>query len=271
MTMFITLKEIHVYPVKSCRGFTLSAARLDARGIEHDREWMIIDAAKGVFLTQRELPKMALIETGLTESELTMRIPGADELSFPFDDLSGAERKATVWMSSCDVMDCGDAAAKALDDYFETEGKRECRLVRMKPGFTRPKMTGGGSVSLVDAYSIHGISRATLDELNERLPSPIPMDRFRPNLVFDGCPAGDEDAWKKFQIGEVSFVGDFKCIRCAITMVDQGAGEVAGPEPLATLAQYRKMGMKVVFGKYYSHENEGHLKVGSPIEVHARD
>lgn len=265
--MPLRLNEIYVYPIKSCRGISLETARVNSRGIEHDREWMIIDAAKGVFLTQRELPKLAIIETALSESAMTMRIPGGDEFSFPFDDVTGSDREATVWGSECRVLDCGDAAARALTGMLEPEGKRELRLVRLKPDFVRTKMTGTGSISFVDVNPFHGIARASLDDLNNRLPDLLPMDRFRPNFIFHGCPAYDEDTWKRFKIGEITFVGDFKCIRCAMTMVDQTLGESVGPEPLATLAQYRKMGMKVVFGAYFSHENEGVIRRDERIEI----
>ncbi len=264
--MTIRIADLLVYPVKSCRGIRLDRARVGPRGFDHDREWMIVDAEKQTFLTQREFPRMALIETALDADALRLAIPNAGEFTIPFENHAGAESEVTVWGNRCSAADCGDAIAAALTDYLRPEPLKTCRLVRMKRNSVRSNPLGKGSVSFADAFPFLGVSEASLADLNARLGEPLPMDRFRPNLVFSGCAPYEEDEWKSFRAGDIQFAGEFKCIRCAITTINQSTAE-RGTEPLATLAQYRKLGMKVIFGNYFSHQNEGEIAVGGELEI----
>lgn len=272
--MPVHVAELWVYPVKSCRGFRLERARLDARGISSDRKWMIVDAATGQFLTQRELPRMALIGVALGDGTLTLSWPGAGEVRVEAGEANdidpaaakaaGREIQITVWVSKCAAIDCGDEAAEALTAFLRPE--KPCRLVRMKRDDPRRTMDGKSPVSFVDAYPLLVVSEASLADLNSRMAAPVEMDRFRPNLVVAGCGPYEEDAWKTARAGSAEFTGAFPCIRCALATVDQATAE-RGPEPLATLAEYRKAGFKVIFGKYFYHAGPGEIAVGDEVVV----
>ena len=194
----ITLAALHVYPVKSCRGVAVEEARLTEAGLEHDREWMIV-TPDGRFVTQRELPRLALVETRLAEDALVLSAPGASasagvaSVTVPFGQ-AGAPVEVTVWRDRCLAFDQGEAASQWLSAF----AGRPLRLVRFDP--SRPRAseaawTGGLSAltRFSDGFALLAISRASLADLNARLAVPLPMDRFRPNLVLDGLPAYGED------------------------------------------------------------------------------
>jgi hypothetical protein len=234
----ITLAELHVYPVKSCRGIALEAARLTEAGLEHDREWMIV-TPDGRFVTQRERPRLALIETRLTADALVLAAPGLEPLAAPFDH-AGAPVEVTVWRDRCRAHDQGEAAARWLGAFLGGEP----RLVRFDPSHRRPSdaaWTGGleALARFSDGFALLAISRASLADLNSRLAMPVPMNRFRPNLVLDGLPPYGEDALGDLVAGGVRLRRAKPCARCVVTTTDQSTGERDGEEPLRTLKSYR--------------------------------
>ena len=235
--MQATVAALFVYPVKSCRGIALSVARLTERGIAHDREWMIVDAS-GHFITQRELPRLALITTALSDLALQLSAPGLPALAIEFD-LDGPRRSVTVWRDTLPAIDQGDAAAQWVSQSvgapvrlvrFDRDVKRMCN-----PDFAG---TSGAHHSFGDGYPVLVLSQASLDELNRRLDAPLPVDRFRPNLLLSGIEAHDEDHLATIEVGAVRLRLVKPCTRCQITTTDQ-ASAVVGIEPLPTLAQYR--------------------------------
>jgi hypothetical protein len=262
------IKELYIYPIKSARGIPLTSARLDARGLELDRRWMIIDD-KDVFLTQRKVPRMALIEVAMCEDRLTVRAAGMEELRLPAHQETGTTRRVQVWDDTVDAIDAGDDAAR----WFTAMMDRPCRLVRMPddaqrvadPRFARKEAL----VSFVDAFPLLLISQASLDDLNTRLVEPVPMNRFRPNIVLDGCLPYEEDTWESIEIGQIAFRVAKPCARCAVPAVDQQTGERCR-EPLRTLESYRTRNGKVCFGQNIVHEGIGILKVGDSATVIAR-
>lgn len=268
--MGATLTDLHVYPVKSCRGIALDTARLEPTGLADDRHWMLV-RPNGRFVTQRELPRLALVGTEVDASALTLTAPGMPAFAVP-REAGGESRAVTVWKFDGRGIDCGDGAAAWVSQYLETP----LRFVRFDPSMPRvcsPEWTGESRAitEFSDGYPILVISRASLAELNSRLPKPLPMERFRPNLVIDGVGAYDEDRMHELRAGPVTLRIVKPCTRCSITTTDQQQGAVDGVEPLKTLKEYRfdKQLRGVTFGQnviVVSGVGET-LKVGQAFEV----
>ena len=277
-----TLSALYCYPVKSCRGVPLREAVLDARGIAHDREFLIVDA-QDRFLTQRATPALALIETALTPAALVLRRPGSGEWMLPWEETwptaGPARRPVTVWQDTLLADDMGDGAANWLSEVLE----QKCRLVRigaasrremparrLPPGFPVDAGTPR-EVAFPDAYPLLVLSEESLAELNGRIDGPpLPMDRFRPNLVISGCRhPHEEDDWKVYEVGQATLWSVKPCERCAVVTTDQRT-LARGKEPLRTLAGYRRApeGSGVVFGQNVIHERAGdRLRVGDSVRV----
>jgi uncharacterized protein YcbX len=224
------------YPIKSCRGIALNRARLTERGITRDREWMIV-GADGRFLTQRDLPRMALIDARVDDDALLLSAPGMDDICVRLD-LEGPAVPVTIWRDALTARDQGDAAARTLSGWLG----RPVRLVRFDPDVRRPcnpEYAGTGMHhAFADGYPVLVIGQASLDDLNARLTQSLPMNRFRPNIVLSGIDAYDEDHISEIAIGTATLRLVKPCARCRITTTDQATGEV-GHEPLPTLATYR--------------------------------
>jgi uncharacterized protein YcbX len=237
MALNATIAGLVVYPVKSCRGIAMPSAELTERGLAHDREWMIVDTAAR-FVSQRELPRLALIGTALSDGALTLTAPGWDPLAIPLD-ASGARTPVTVWRDTVQAIDAGDGAARWLSSWCE----RELRLVRFDPGVRRTCNRtyvgdSGAHTAFADAYPLLVLAEASLAELNTRLSSPLPMNRFRPNVVLSGTEAYDEDHIDEIVAGAIRLRLVKPCTRCQTTTTDQATGDRSN-EPLATLATYR--------------------------------
>ena len=236
MTAAIT--GIFTYPVKSCRGIAHERAQLAATGFEGDRHWMLV-RPNGRFVTQRELPRLALVGTQLTHNSLTLTAPGMPTLEVSRDAL-GPALAVTVWKFHGRGIDCGDHAAEWATQFLDTP----LRLVRFDPDAPRvcsPEWTPGAHAvtEFSDGFPILVISRASLADLNARLPQALPMERFRPNVVIDGVGAYDEDRMHELRAGPVTLRIVKPCLRCSITTTDQQRGAVDGVEPLRTLKEYR--------------------------------
>jgi uncharacterized protein YcbX len=236
--MNATITGIYVYPVKSCRGIVMESARVEPTGFADDRHWMLV-RPNGRFVTQRELPRLALVATHLSAASLTLSAPGMVACEIP-RDLAGDVRDVKVWKFDGRGIDCGDATAEWCSRFLETP----LRLVSFDPTAPRvcnPEWTPGTQAitEFSDGYPILVISRASLAELNSRLPQHLPVERFRPNIVIDGVEAYDEDRIHELRIGPVTLRLVKPCARCAITTTDQQRGVVDGVEPLHTLKQYR--------------------------------
>lgn len=234
----VIIASLHVHPVKSCRGYALESARLEASGLEHDREWMIVDAT-GRFVTQRELPSLALVGTAIAGRVLRLSAPGLEPLDVPLDR-EGPSRPVVVWNDRLNAFDEGDVAAEWLSTFLG----RPLRLVRFdaRAGRTSdPRWTGAveARTRFSDGYALLAISRASLEDLNARLPVALPMERFRPNLVLDGLPPYGEDALGDLVAGDARLRRVKPCTRCVITATDQATGRVDGAEPIRTLRTYR--------------------------------
>lgn len=272
----VHLSGLFLYPVKSLRGCAVTAAEVDALGFVGDRRFMIVDE-NGRFLTQRTLPGMALIATGLGPASLKLTAERAGAISVPrASDPQAALRAVSVWKSEGLLAeDCGDAPAAWLSDFLGVK----CRLVRVGDKFMRPilkaNVAGPGEiVAFADAFPFLAIGEASLDDLNDRLATrgeeAMPMNRFRPNLVIAGSPAFAEDEWTRFRIGSIAFRAGGPCARCVVTTTDQSTGE-RGREPLLTLATYRRSlseSTQINFGQNLVHETKsGTLRVGDSVTL----
>lgn len=261
------LTAMNIYPIKSCRGTAVTAAELTPWGLEWDRQWMVV-TPEGEFLTQRTLPELALVEPVITADSLYLVAPGQRDFQVPLQQ-SDAEStvKVTVWGDQCEAIDQGEAVAQ----WFSRAMGIPCRLVRIGAGYDRlvsAKYDRGNpaQVSFADGYPLLLISEASLDDLNQRLAEPLPMNRFRPNLVVSGCAAYAEDEWQQIQIQAVPFDVVKPCTRCIITTTDQETAD-RSKEPLATLATYRRWKNGVIFGQNLIHRSKGTLSVGSPVQI----
>lgn len=254
------IAALHLYPVKSCRGLTLDTATLGTAGLEHagigDREWMVVDAGSGRFVTQREMPRMALVEPALDDGALRLAAPGRGgvEIAIGGFALRAADLAVQVWNHACHAFDEGDAAAAWLSGFLG----RSVRLARFDPAHRRASNTEwtGGVEALnrfSDGYPILTIGRASLDDLNDRLQAQgrerLPMNRFRPNIVVDGIDAFDEDRCLAFEAATWTLKPVKACPRCPIPSIDQETA-LFGPDPLDILARYRDDArLGVIFGQ----------------------
>ncbi len=232
------IASLHCYPLKSAAGVDLERAQLTPAGISRDREWMVVTPA-GRFLTQRELPRMALIRPAVAEGALILTAPGLPTLRVPLER-DGPRLPVVVWKDTCPAVDAGNEAAEWLTQCLE----RECRLVRFDPAHRRLSSmdwTGGREAEnrFSDGYPLLIIGRASLEDLNSRLSRALPMNRFRPNIVIEGLAAFDEDRIDEL-IGDGVRLKIVKpCTRCKITTTEQSTGECEGDEPLRTLKSFR--------------------------------
>ena len=231
------IAALFIYPVKSCGGIALTSTRVTERGFEHDREWMVVDVA-GRFVSQRTEPRLASITTAITATSLVLAAPGADTLQVPLDQ-SGIASPVTVWSDTVPGIDQGTAAAAWLSARLAGD----YRLVRFDPAARRrcnPEYAGdsGAHTGFADAYPLLVLSEASLDDLNARLATPLPIDRFRPNLLLSGVDAYDEDYIDRVVCGDVALKLVKPCTRCEVTTIDQSTLQ-RGLEPLRTLAGYR--------------------------------
>jgi len=235
--MNATLAALFIYPVKSCRGLALPRARLTTRGLEHDREWLIVDR-DGRFVTQREQPRLAQIIPVLQSDALQLSAPGLPPINVDLKQPT-VVTEVTVWRDTLPAWDQGDEAA----DWLSRWTGAPLRLARFDPAqrrYCNPDYVGdrGAHHAFADGYPVLVVSEASLADLNSRLDSALPMNRFRPNIVLSGVEAFDEDHCAELGIGRVKLLLVKPCTRCRITTIDQETAE-AGVEPLPTLASYR--------------------------------
>jgi hypothetical protein len=262
-----TVAELISYPVKGCAGVPLSEAMLTEAGLAHDRTFMVV-GADGAFRSQRRDPLLAVVQPAVSADGglLTLRAPSAEDLDIEVD-LGAARRDALLFGKRYQGIDQGGTVAEWLSSVLG----RPARLVRVPPEHQR--VTDGltpGTSAYADSSPVHAISRATLRELNRRLAeAAVPMSRFRPNIVIDGWENPHlEDRARHVRAGGAELGYAKLAIRCAVTLVDQDSGVKAGPEPIRTLAAYRRVpGGGVAFGAKFSVLRTGKLSVGDEVTV----
>ena len=268
--MCATLSAIHTFPLKSGAPLSLTQAPVQSRGLMHDRRWMVIDSA-GKFVTGRQLSRLTLIRAQSDEHGLRVDAPGMPMLQISAPT-HGVRVKTAVWGAAVTPLLAGDDAHAWISEFLGAPH----RLVYMDDACARPlKLKYDGiygldsdEVSFADGFPLLLTSQASLDLLNSKLAQPVPMLRFRPNLVVAGTTAHAEDEWKRIRIGECEFEVAKPCTRCVFTTVDFERGERdANGEPLRTLITYRRTPEGVSFGQNLIPRKLGSVQVGDRVEV----
>ncbi len=260
----LRISELAIYPVKSLAQVAVQRARLEAFGLQYDRRWMVVDRA-GRFITQRQQARMCLVQCAVDNDALTLSAPDMPALTVATGN-SPHTCTVDVWKDRCRAQDCGDEAAQWLSRFLAVD----CRLVyfpddevrAVDPAYAR----AGNRTAFSDGFPLLLITQASLDDLNGRLPTPVSMRRFRPNLVITGSTAFAEDSWRRLRIGDITLHVVKPCSRCVIPNIDPVSGERGG-EPLRTLTGFRRRDNKVFFGQNLVADGEGMLEVGMPVEV----
>ncbi len=267
------LSALHVYPVKSLGGPAPGEAVVEPWGLDGDRRWMLVDPA-GRFISQRSRPQLALARAEPTgDGGVRVTAPGMEPLTVAAPE-PGGTTPAEVWRDKVEVLPAGRAA----DEWFSAYLGTAVRLVHLDdPARRRPVAQDygrpGETVSLADGFPLLLTTTASLEALNSLIAEgdhpdegPLPMDRFRPNLVVDGTEPWAEDDWRRVRVGEVVFRVVKPCGRCLVTTTDQRTAE-RGREPLLTLGRFRRFGGKLVFGQNLIPENPGTVRLNDPFTV----
>lgn len=262
-----SISQLYIYPIKSLGGIAVSHARLTDRGMEHDRCWMLVDETN-CFLTQREIPQMALLQTAISDHELMVFDKRNKDECIRFDlvPTSGEAVRVRVWEDTCDAIQMEGA----INQWFSTKLGIACKLVYL-PAASKRKVDAAYALhdditAFSDGFPVLMIGQSSLDDLNSRLEQPVPMNRFRPNIVFAGGRAFEEDTMHEFHINGVVLYAVKPCARCVVTTTDQETG-ITAKEPLKTLAGYRRGNGKVYFGQNILYKQEGMIRVGDELKV----
>ena len=262
----ITVSDLYVYPIKSCAGTRLESSIVTTTGLQNDRSLMLV-GADGRFLTQREFPQLCQVKPQIIgERRLRLTAPGMTEIELQWLT-NGKPEPATVWGDHVQVVKQSDE----INEWFTEYLKSSVSLVAMHQDFHRSvdqvfAASNEDKVGFADGFSMLLISQASLADLNQRLVAPVPMDRFRPNIVVTGCEAHAEDQWRELTIGSLTMTGAKPCARCAVVSTDQATGERL-KEPGATLAEYRRFQNGIMFGMNLVHHATGDLSVGDAVLV----
>lgn len=262
----IIISNIIYYPIKACRGFEVDTACVERMGLEHDRRMMVV-TEQGAFLTQREHPRLALVAPRLSDGMLELSAPNYDSIRLGIQT-SGAPWPVDIWKSKgVHAIDQGEEAARWFSDWLGTS----VRLVHFADGYKRRvneeyAVNDDDHTGFADAYPILLISEESLQDLNSRLETPAPMNRFRPNLVVRGCEPFAEDTWNRIKLGDVELAVVKPCVRCVVTTIDKETLEQS-KEPLKTLGKYRKHKLGAIFGQNVIPLNEGRLRLGMDVKV----
>ncbi|XP_062193643.1 uncharacterized protein LOC133897087 [Phragmites australis] len=288
-----TVKSILIYPIKSCRGIAVPQAPITATGFRWDRQWVVVNS-KGRAYTQRVEPMLALVEVELPpeafaedwhptpDAHMVIRAPGMYPLKIPLAVERATIDDVSVWEWSGSAYDEGSEAAEWFSTYF---GKPS-RLVRFKEVSeirpTDPDYAQGYKIMFSDCFPFLIASQGSLDALNEILKEPVPLNRFRPNILVDGCHPYSEDLWKTIKINNLTFLGVKLCNRCKVPTINQENG-IPGTEPTETLLTFRSdealrpshknkrqvyFGQNLVCKESLTAKGKGNIiKVGDPVYV----
>ena len=256
------IEQLIIYPVKGLRGISVNQAKALEKGFEHDRRYMVVDK-DGVFLSQRVITKMALIDCKIEEDQLKLSY---QDQSFHVDlkQETGTKHKTKVWNHYIDAIEVNPIAHEWFSDILQ----HDCKLVKMNKDSKRkkslikaPRTT---QLSFADGYPYLVLGTASLDYLNQKLESPVPMDRFRANIIVNSEYEHQEDEVDKFTLSGHKFRMIKPCARCQVITIDQSSGAVS-KEPLKTLASYRKKSNKIYFGMNAVCIEEGLVTVGEKL------
>jgi uncharacterized protein YcbX len=260
--------RLAVYPVKGLGGQLLEEVEVQERGFAWDRRWMLVGEDHR-FLSQRQLPKMATIKAGVKPGELVLTHRNS-QITVPIKPPATASKiQATVWNDQVEAVLLPD-----LGQWFSDILNHRCDLVFMpettrravNPAFAR----AGDIVGFADAYPVLLIGEASVGDLNARLSEPVPIDRFRPNIVVSSLEPFIEDQWGELEVGSALLCGTKACDRCSVPTVDQLTGESTGPEPIRTLSSYRRIGKGVYLGQNLTVRRMGRIALDDIVSVRSK-
>jgi uncharacterized protein len=263
----LSISHLYVYPIKSLGGILLDQVELSDRGFRYDRRFVLIDD-NNRFISQREVARMALLHTVICGNKLMVFEKGnsADMLELDLMPAGGDLVAVTLFKDDSEGMLLGEA----INGWFSKKLDMKCRLVYMPDGVKRKVdhvyAHNNEITAFSDGFPVLMIGQASLDDLNNRVHHFLPMNRFRPNIVFSGGVAFEEDTMKEFEISGIHFFAVKPCARCVVTTIDQETG-LKGKEPLRTLNQYRQLNKKLYFGQNILYKGEGVLKMGDALHV----
>lgn len=263
----LRVSGLYYYPLKSAAGIALTCAVVDAFGIAGDRRFMLVDDT-GRFVSQRDLHRLALVGVSATKGRLEFSFPGQRPLQVACVPGWRERFQVTIWGDACEAL----AAPPDINAWFRKAlGREDLRLVWSEPTLDRQVdleyASPGDRVAFADGFPFLLTTDGSLRDLNARLSHPVPMERFRPNVVLSGAPAYAEDRWERLRIGALPFRVVKPCARCQIPNIVQATATLE-KEPLRTLSSYRKRDGHVLFGQNMVHEGSGVLTLGDAAHVY---
>ena len=257
-----SISQLFIYPIKGLGGISVQSARALEAGFEHDRRYMIIND-ENVFISQRQLPEMALFLTKIDDQQLILTY-NDHQISFDFGDTYGESFAASIWNDTAHVIE----VRRELNDWFSECMQMKVKLVKMVNENSRihysSKIDRNIHVNLADGYPYLLVGTSSVSEIDERMNIPIKMSRFRPNIVVDTQTPHEEDQWQEIHFNETIFSGVKPCGRCNVVTINQETSEI-NKDVLKTLSEYRKTGNAVNFGSNLICTQQGIVKVGEMI------
>ena len=263
----LQVSQLFIYPIKSLGGIAMQTVEITATGFKYDRRWMLVDE-QNMFLTQRAHPQMALLQTGENNDGIFVfhKQNPLHSIILPPANEYGKKVSVTVWDDVCDALE----ADEDTNDWFSDMLQINCKLVYMPDETKRlvdKRYAANNEItSFSDGYPILMIGQSSVDNLNEKLAEALPMNRFRPNIVFTGGHAHIEDEMAAFEIEGIKFLGVKPCARCVMTTINQQTAQ-GGKEPLKTLAGYRLKNNKIYFGQNILQQQNGSISIGDAITI----
>jgi uncharacterized protein YcbX len=256
------ISHLFIYPIKGLPGITLKASFVTTRGLEYDRRWMLIDE-QNQFISQRAFPNLCLFKIEMVEEGFLVTY-NANSTLVPFEIIDGEKVQVKIWDDEVAAF----SAHESINDFFSQQLKIKCSLVFMPNESNRwidkNFVKEDVPVSFADGYPVLLIGQESLNFLNSKLDETIEMDRFRPNIVFEGGLAHEEDLMVNFSIADVHFKGVKPCGRCQVPGINQQTG-IISKEPTRTLASYRNFNSKINFGQNIIVLKEGKICVNDKI------
>jgi uncharacterized protein YcbX len=264
------LSEINIYPVKSLGGISLNECRMEKRGLQYDRRWVLVGCDDNIFISQREINTLCLFRPAFDNNGFKItNINHSSSINIPFGIETGEKANVTIWEDTCEAIHY----SSQIDKWFSDITGYNCKLMYMPDASRREAdkkfAVADDIVSFADAFPILIIGQSALEKYNNISGNNFKMNRFRPNLVFTGGEAHIEDTWKKFNINSTDFYPVKQCSRCNVTTIEQETGSI-GKEPLKTLATYRNFDNKIKFGTYCvpgGLSAASILKLGSELKI----
>jgi uncharacterized protein len=262
--------QLVIYPVKGLAGQPCETVDVLDRGFAWDRRWMLVGEGH-TFLSQRQLPRMAMIQARIDGDELVLiHANSQSRIAVPIQQPDRAPRtQVTIWKDEVEavcVPDAGQFLSEMLDCACTLVFMPDTTRRSVNPAFARP----GEIVSFADAYPVLLVGRASISDLNARLSQPVPVDRFRPNIVVSTQEPFEEDGWGELEIGSALLRGVKASDRCSVPTIDQRTGERTGPEPIRTLSGFRLFGNGVFLGQNLTVRRPGRITVNDRVRIRGR-